>query len=60
MQSVGSELSEEPDPYRDGSRVHPGRFVPKTGESAAEPEAKVEEGSAALSPKCVEEAFSEV
>ena len=45
MQSVGSELSEEPDPYRDGPRVRPGRFLPKTGESAAEPEAKDEEGS---------------
>ena len=45
MQAVGSEVSEEPDPYKDGSRVHPGRFLPKTGERAAEPEAKDEEGS---------------
>jgi len=45
VQAVGSEVSEEPDPYKDGSRVHPGRFLPKTGERAAEPEAKDEEGS---------------
>jgi hypothetical protein len=45
VQTVGSEVSEEPDPYQDGPRVRPGRFVPKTGESAAEPEAKDDEGS---------------